>query len=339
MRGLEERVRRELDAIPAPAAPTPVFAPPPPLPTALAPTTTEALPDRADQVPAFVRRASGQLVAAAALVRASALLDPEALRTTLVALYLPIACAPETTRDARTSLPAPSKLVLETLTKQQTSMAPEMLVRDALAALERSRFALDLHVIVARALERGGAARACAIHRHEVTGLFARLPELLDREFADGTRFASAETRAFFTVAPATTETPATEDPLEPVRALSRAGRIADALALGSDLRRRASSGRARFEATLAMSALAEEARALPLASELHAELLGTMDAHTLDAWEPALAAAVLRASARLAPAGSETSRTAFARLCRIDARAAFEISSSVHTTPGKTGR
>jgi len=60
-------------------------------------------------VPAFIRRAASQLVSAAALARAGSPLDPHALRLTLVALYLPITTAPETTRDARTALTAPTQ--------------------------------------------------------------------------------------------------------------------------------------------------------------------------------------------------------------------------------------
>jgi type VI secretion system protein VasJ len=341
LRPLEDRARSALAALPVvTAAPTPVFAPPPPIVTA----PSESLPDRAEQVPAFVRRVSSQLIAAASLTRAGSPLDADALRLTLTALYLPICAAPETTRDARTALPAPPKLVLETLAKQQSSAAPESLVRDALAALERNRFALDLHVHLARSLERAGSpgARAREVHRHEVRGLLTRLPELLDREFADGTRFASAETRALFASAedpPEPQASLASEDPLAALRALARQGRMADALALGTKVRHQAGSGRARFEATYAMAALAEEARALPLAIELHAELLADLDRHALDGWDPTLATDVLRATVRLAPSGSETARAAFARLARIDARAAFEISASIHATPAKPVR
>jgi type VI secretion system protein VasJ len=273
-------------------------------------------------------------------------LDADALRVTLVALYLPILTAPETTRDARTALPAPPKLVLETLAKQ-TAVPPENAVRDAIAALERSRFALDIHAHLSRALERAGTAatRAREVHRHELRGLLARLPELLAREFADGTPFATAESRALFTswdAKPESMPVPGTTDAAVEVRALEEAGRTAEALEAGVHARRRAVSGRDRFAVTVAMALAAERARALPLAGELLAELLADVDRHGLDVWEPTRAAEVHRVAARVAaalPSAPPALQTAFARLARTDAKAAFEISSSVHATPAKPGR
>lgn len=363
-RPLDERVRRALESLPpspssspspppAPApspSPSPIFAPPPPHPTATASTATaESLPDRADQVPSFVRRLAGQLVPAAALLRGASPFDADALRLTLVALYLPITSAPETTREARTALPAPPKLVLETLTKQADVAAPDALVRDALVALERHRFALDLHAILARALERGGAAARAVrdVHRHEVRGLFARVPELLERQFADGTPFASPLARGLVAswepaphAAPSAPET--TSDAAAPIRVLAREGRVTEALALGAQLRQRAESVRARFDTTLAMALVAEDARATPLAAELHAELLRDADRHALDAWDPARVTTLLRAALRVTaatPGSDALARGLFARLATLDAAAAFEISAALHATPAKQGR
>src|SRR5262249_23183681 len=148
-----------------------VFVQPPPMPSPTVATTSEALPDRAEQVPAFVRRTATQLIAAAALGRSASPLDADAIRMMLVALYLPITAAPETTRERRTALPAPPKLALETLKRQQATASAETLVRDALGALERSRFTLDLHVVLGGALDRAGAVRAASAHRHEIVGL------------------------------------------------------------------------------------------------------------------------------------------------------------------------
>ncbi len=349
----QDRVRRALAALPAPAALVPepvrsVFVQPPPATTSA--VTTDAatgLPDRADQVPTFVRRASTQIVSAAGLVRATSMLDPDALRWTLVALYLPITSAPETTKDARTALSAPPKLVLEGLEKRAATAPPESIVKETIGALERSRFALDLHVHLARALDRAGAGAAASIHRHEVAGLLTRLPELLDREFSDGTSFASPAARTFFMswsakattseLAPSAVEPAATS--VDAIDALAREGRTADALALGSQLRLGAADGRDRFVATLASVRVAEAARAVPVAVDLVAALLEEVDRHGLESWEPALAGQVLRAAIRLGNGGDPASRALFARLSRIDARAAMELSASIHATPAKHGR
>lgn len=348
---VQERARAALSALPAPVTaapappPPPVFAPPPPLVSPAGASRTEPSPDRAEQVPAFVRRIAGQLVPAAALARARCALEPDAMRWTLAALYLPITSAPETTREARTALPAPPRLVLEALEKQSASAPPEIVVRDALGALERSRFALDLHAHLARALDRAGpsGAAAAAVHRHEVRGLLGRLPELLEREFADGTRFASATSRALFSsweVPAAAASDESGVDPASEIRALGRAGKIADALALGARQRRSAESGRTRFELTLAMAQMAEDAGALPLALELHADLASELDRHALDAWDPELATRTLRASVRAHGAAAGTgSQALFGRLARLDAHAALEVSRALHATPARSGR
>ncbi len=348
LHGIRDRVRTAIGSLPATAAadPAPVFALPPPMPSPGLALAAE-VPDRAEQVPAFVRRVATQLVASAALSRGSSALDPHALRLTLIALYLPITSAPETTRESRTALAAPPKLVIESLARQASSGTPDTLVRDAIGALERSRFALDVHVHLARGLEAGGATSAAAVHRHEVRGLLARLPALLDREFSDGTPFASADTRAFFagwdpqpTLAPSSRVDSTTA--IDEMRALAHAGRAGDALALGSRLRHAAASGRERFETTLAMAIIADEAHALPLAAELCAALVGDTDRHELDAWDPTLSASAIRAAVRIASkttGGDSTARALFARLARVDARGAFELSSHVHATGPKSGR
>lgn len=370
LRGIRERVAGALATLPAPAPlPTPspspspppppppasVFAPPPPLPPPALPPqpapSVDALPDRVEQVPSFVRRLAGQLVPAAALARSASVLDADALRWTLVALYLPITTAPETTRDARTALPAPPKLVLEQLDKQSATAAPEAIVRDALAALERSRFALDLHAHLSRALDRAGAgaARAREIHRHEVEGLLARLPELLDREFSDGTPFASPSTRAHFASWGTAVPSPPSgsgDDPVARLREAAQGGRTADAIAIGTAERRSAGAGRARFALTLAMAEVAHDARATALAVELASTLVDDVDRHALDAWDPALATEALRLAARIL--GAPPGGALFTRVARVDPRAALDLAalaaptpptSTSHATPARSGR
>jgi hypothetical protein len=61
-----------------------------------------------------------------------------------------------------------------------------------------------------------------------------------------------------------------------------------------------------------------------------------------LGEWEPELASAATRAALRVAAAstgGEGASRILFGKLARLDARAAFEISSSTGATPAKPGR
>lgn len=352
-RGLSDRVARALAALPgavAPAAPPPpaaeeppaVFAPPPPLPS------SEPLVPRAESLPTLVRKHAAALLETAAQMRATAPLDADALRVLLVSLYLPITAPPPTSRGARTSLPPPPKLAIETIERLSEAAPPEAVVREVLGALERNRLALDLHLQLARALERAGepGADARRVHRHELTGLHARLPILASLEFSDGTPLAAPATREMLDGLLAPTKPPAapepTESPMAAARALAREGRLTEALSLAGRVRNGASSGRRRFDATLGLAAIAEEARAFPLAEELHAALLREVDDRKIDAWDPELAAAALVAHLRFVravPGKEALAKSLFGRLAVLDPAVALGFATPPHATAAKTVR
>ncbi len=350
LRVLREQTARILASLPAPAAeppppplPTsaPVFVMPPPAPAPV-PGVLEALPDRAEQVPAFLRRTSGTLLGAAALLRAASSTDAEALRLGLVALYLPVSQVPEATQGARTALAAPPKLVLESVAKAAATAPALQAVREALSAIEKHRFALDFHVHLARALGRAEAREAAALHRREIDALLARLPTLAERQFSDGTPFASSEARAWLEPASRSLDPAASvpvDDPWDEVRALAREGRAADALARGAALAETGPSARDRFALRTRLAALAEELLALPLAAELYAALADDAARRGLDEWDPALVAPVLVGLLRIAPAGDATRGPAFARLARVSPSAALAVCTRSHATPAKPGR
>jgi type VI secretion system protein VasJ len=353
LRGLSDRVQRAKESLPTPAAtaavtPTPeaepkaVFAAPPPLPPSEPPAA------RAESIPTQLRKNAAALAEIAGLMRASSPLDADALRVLLVALYLPMTAPPPTSRGVRTALPPPSKLTLDTIERLAADGAPDAIAKEILAALERNRLALDLHVHLSRALDRAGdaATEAKRVHAHELRGLHERLPTLVTLEFSDGTPFAAPATREMFealakrTVAESVIAPSAS--PLETARELARDGRVAEALALASRARTEAPSARARFEATLALAGLAEQARALPLAEELHAALLRELDERQVEAWEPELAASALAAHLRLVrgtPGKESLAKTLFGRLAVVDPTAALAFAHPAHATPQRPVR
>lgn len=367
-RGLSERAQRARESLPVePALPPPppplvatpetnaVFAAPPPVLPPPAPTppapplpSSDALAPRPESIPTLLRKHAASILETAAQMRTGSPLDPDALRVLLVALYLPISAPPPTSRGARTALAPPPKLTLDAIERLSENGAPDAIGREVLGALERNRLALDLHVHLARALDRAGDAGAQArrVHRHELTGLHARLPTLATLEFSDGTPLAAPATRELLDalvrgpeVAPAEGST---LSPLQTARDLARDGRLTEALALATRARTEAPSGRARFEATLGLAAIAEEARALPLAEELHAALLRELDDRRVDAWDPELAAMALVAHLRFArgAAGKEAlAKALFGRLAVVDPTAALAFATPAHATPAKTIR
>jgi type VI secretion system protein VasJ len=356
-RPLVDRVQRARASLPSEVAPAPappppepraVFEPPPPPPTPPPLSSSETVATRPDSIPTQLRKSAAALLETALLMRAASPLDADALRVLLVALYLPMSASPPTTRGARTSLPPPPKLALDSIERSATDAAPDALVRDILSALERNRLALDLHLHLARALDRAGerGAAAKSVHAHELRGLVTRLPSLSSLEFSDGSPFATPPTREMFDElarGPAPALADAASPPLrETARELARDGRLPDALALASRARNEAPSGRARFEATLVLASIAEEARALPLAEELHASLLRELEERRIDAWDPDLAASALVAHLRFvrgAPGKEALAKALFGRLAVVDPTLALTFATTAHATPAKTVR
>ncbi len=354
-RGLSERARRAKESLPSETPPPPPVAveapaadfaaPPPPLAPA---APIEPIAPRAESIPTQLRKHAAALLDTAAQMRAPSPLDADALRVWLVSLYLPISSPPPTARGARTALPPPPKLALDAIERLSADAPPESVVREVLGAIERNRLALDLHLHLSRALERAGeaAAEARRVHRHELLGLHARLPTLASLEFSDGTPLAGPATRELLdglVRAPDLAQEDAeSASPLRAARELARDGRFTEALGLASRARSEAPSGRARFEATLGLAAIAEEARALPLAEELHAALLRELDDGRVDAWEPELAASALAAHLRFVrarPGQEALAKTLFGRLAVVDPTAALSFANPVHATVAKTAR
>lgn len=345
---------------PASVAPPPIAAPPNVIP---APTEAAALgataappagatsvplpalpsaPAETARLPHFLAQVGSALLAASAPLRATRAHDPEALRLFLAGLYLPVVQVPPTTRDRRTGLPAPATALRAELERSRAERDAARIVDVALRALEKHRFWLDAHHALHEALTRhGGLARdARDVHLHAVRALVARLPGLLDVELADGTPFASPDTRAWLEgldrAPSAASARPTDEDASQIARReadeLLRAGKTPDALGTAQRAVDLATTGRARFEARLELATLALDARlaaiALSVAGELHREAL----ARDLAAWDPPLAARAAALYLRAAHAEKGAAALPFptaevhARLCLLDPSAALGL-------------
>jgi type VI secretion system protein VasJ len=288
-------------------------------------------------------RVGEALVGQARRLREASSASPAAYRLLRVGLWLHLDAAPPGP-GGRTSLPAlPANLVsnLGLLTRNRNW---PMLLEEAESALVQSRFALDLHHHTWVALGELGPthAPARAVLEAEVRNLLERMPELPSLAFADGTPLAGPAARAWLEQLRARGSAPAAEPerpaagdrepPPDPAALLGR-GRDAEALArLGAHAAARP-TGRERFEARLAIARACGRAGLDAVAKAMFEELDRDAQAHALDAWEPRLAAEVLKGLLAAVRALGRDPRAAnpdllahYRRLCRIDPAAAMEV-------------
>ncbi|MFP2904929.1 type VI secretion system domain-containing protein [Pyxidicoccus sp. 3LFB2] len=238
------------------------------------------------------------------------------------------------------------------------------LLDESESALGQHRFSLDLHRFSAAALtglgESHATARAALIQ--ELATQLRRMPGVDALIAASGTPLTDEATRAWLRAEVLPTSTPPSTasastsagvalalPPLslsteasstgsgpaleEEARALLDAGRIHEAVTLLQGAVASATTGRARFLSRLALARLCANAGQLPLARAVYDALDEEVSAHSLDTWEPALAAACLEGwlSTRT-PGEKEGGRVAakvrnrYRRLARLDSSAALRV-------------
>jgi type VI secretion system protein VasJ len=337
----------------APAAPVVV----PPLPT------LPAAPDlsSAEAVTDFLRTVGTALLASAGALRRASVEDPLAYRLMRTGLWLHLSRPPAAGPNGRTPLqPMPDALRNKLQTLESNQRWPDLL-DEAESALGQHRFALVLHRFSATALEALGepyaAARAALVQ--ELGAQLRRMPGVEELVAANGTPLTDDATRAWLraevlpTGSSAPAEPTATSAALalpplalseasssgsspaleEEARALLDAGRVHEAVTLLQGAVASATTGRARFLSRLALARLCANAGQLPLARAVYDALDEEVSAHSLDTWEPALAAACLEGwlSTRT-PGEKEEGRVAakvrnrYRRLARLDSSAALRV-------------
>ncbi|WP_164001271.1 type VI secretion system protein TssA [Pyxidicoccus caerfyrddinensis] len=319
----------------------------------------------ADAVTDFLRNVGTALLGAAGALRRASVADPLPYRLMRMGLWLHLARPPAAGANGRTPLqPLPDALrtKLETLENNQRWAD---LLDEAESALGQHRFALGLHRFSAAALTGLGESHAAA-HAALVQELGAqlrRMPGVEELVAANGKPLTDDVTRAWLraqviptstssataSTGPVSAASPLALPPLslpsetsaagsspaleDEARALLAEGRVHEAVTRLQGAIAAATTGRARFLSRLALARLCANAGQLPLARAVYDALDEEVSAHSLDTWEPALAAACLEGwlSTR-APGEKEGGRVAakirnrYRRLARLDSSAALRV-------------
>ena len=261
-----------VDHVAAPA----IVAPPASVPASI-PIAVAAPPTNLGEIREALRSLARE-------ARSTNLADPLAYRWARTAAWIAITEPPDA-EAGRTHVKAPSRDERQELESLATRQQWRELVEASESALERSIWWLDVHRLAALALTRLGADHEIAARtvRSELQAFVARLPSVETLAFADGTPFASPETRAL--LAPAPVRSPA-ESGGDPLPGGDDTGTIAEtvtgALALPP--------GRRRFSTLLRAASRAADENQLRAARSLCESLLPEATP-TLEAWEPDLCA------------------------------------------------
>jgi type VI secretion system protein VasJ len=333
------------DASAAPTAPKPAA----PKPAAPAPSVDLAVPSESmsnpDEVLKFLRTVGGSLHKASEAFFKAAPSDPLSYRIARRGLYLHFIEVPPASNGNRTAVRPPPGDTEPHLNALLNSKDFATLLNQAEPALGQYRLWFDLHRYVAAALGGLGHDAARDIVVAETLSVVQRLPELLDREFADGRPFASAETRqwlsglGFGSSSSSAGEGGGSDEfdqRLAEAQQLALGGKLQEAvkalsaIAGGQDL-----SGRDRFRAKLAMAKASAAAGAHALADGILAGLSAEIEQFQLEEWEPKIAEACYRARYEALSAMGTQSEQArqtllevYRQLCRVTPLAALELSA-----------
>jgi type VI secretion system protein VasJ len=215
-------------------------------------------------------------------------------------------------------------------------------------------FWLDAHRLVATAMDNLGPAYAAAreVVGRDLAAYLASLPDVPNLAFNDGTPVADGVTQnwlaeelprwgtggASVAAAAISKEDEEIAARFEEAKKLVLEGKVADGLAIGVGLADRSADARLRFRARLSVGKMALDAAKHDLARGMLEHLLGEVERHGLETWEPAACATLY---AYLLTATREVSRAKggspdleargqilFDKLCRLDPASAIRLST-----------
>lgn len=336
-------------AAPQPNA-APVAAAPAPMATPAAPAVTPG----GDVLPAL--RALGKSIVEAARHLRQA--DPSsawAYRLARTGIWLAVK-QPPPAEGGKTKIPPPQPNDVNRLKSQFESQQWSELVASAEGMMGQFLFWLDLHRMIAVALDQQGARYEDA-KKAVVSSVLAFLeshPQLLDLSFSDGTPFADEGTRTWLEEeqqklgvgggggGPATSaqldeEEQQLRERFQEAREMVLSGKVGEGLGLAIQLSRRSADARSRFRARLETAHLALKAGKPELARPLLDGLVVEAETHGLEHWEPGLCSDLYTAllKARQGSKGDaensqvQTDTTIFDRLCRLDPSAAMKVANN----------
>lgn len=308
-----------------------------------APTAPRAVANMTEAI-AAVRAQGDALVQLAASLRRSDPAHGFPYRLSRACAWLAIDASPKAQGD-RTTLESPPAGTRTRLVQLRADEEWGELLALAESTFGRHPLWLDLQRFAATALERQGGlfvAARDAIGRESV-GLVARLPRLLELEFADGSRLCDEDTRTWLDAEARRHEIalgPADRTHLEDradvrrrfqrANELAAAGEVAAALGVAYELAERAPDARTRFLQRIAMVRLAVKHGAHAIGTSVMEQLVNESDERRLEAWEPRLAAQLYVCQLEACQArGDEPDRSVIDKLCRIDPASALRFLGS----------
>jgi type VI secretion system protein VasJ len=259
---------------------------------------------------------------------------PMALRINRMAAWGGIDALPPV-QDGRTPLPAPVQPVQDALRNLENAQANEELLRFAETQLPNFPFWLDLNRVAAQALGRLGAEHEPA--RREVCGqtaaLLARLPDLAQLAFADGTPFADGDTRMWLQSLGGGDAAAPSADPLAGAMGTARAraadGDLAGAAASLQQAIAQTESPAARLRLRTLLCELLFAERPGANIEAFAQAILTDIDRHDLVAWDPPLALAGLVVAYPVLARdenGKPRADALLARIAALDAQAAVKL-------------
>lgn len=238
-------------------------------------------------------------------------------------------------QDGRTPLPAPVQPVQDALRNLENAQANEELIRFAETQLPNFPFWLDLNRVAAQALGRLGAEHEPA--RREVCGqtaaLLARLPDLAQLAFADGTSFADGDTRLWLQSLGGGDSAAPAADPLAGAIGTARAraadGDLAGAAASLQQAIAQTGAPAARLRLRTLLCELLFAERPGANIEAFAQAILADIDRHDLVAWDPPLALAGLVAAYPILARdenGKPRADALLARIAALDAQVAVKL-------------
>lgn len=259
---------------------------------------------------------------------------PLAFRLNRIAAWGGIEALPPV-QDGQTALPAPVQPVQDALRNLENTQANDELIRFAETQLPNFPFWLDLNRVAAQALGRLGAEHEPA--RREVRGqtaaLLARLPDLAQLAFADGTPFADGDTRMWLQSLGSGDSAAPAADPLAGAMGTARAraadGDLAGAAASLQQAIAQTAAPAARLRLRTLLCELLFAERPGANIEAFAQAVLADIDRHDLVAWDPPLALAGLAAAYPILArdeAGKPRADALLARIAALDAQIAVKL-------------
>lgn len=358
---LKSTFRNKVRAIPADAPPppppetsAPVASSPTPVALAAAPIAAPSLPTASspDDAANAVRECGKAIVDIAQMLRRADPAQAWPYRLQRQGAWLGVQ-RPPPNEDNKTRLPPPMADVKK---KLQSSMEQQKwleLLQAAEDATSQYLFWLDLHRLVAVAMDSLGALFIGARETvgREVVAFVQRYPAVTSLQFSDGTPFCDAATVSWLdgeagkfgggggggaSSSAVSEEDAELQKRFDEAREMVTTGKVAEGLALAMALAVRAPDARTRFRSRQSVAQMALEGGKPEVARPILEALAGEVEQHGLETWEPVLSSQVyasllacLKAS-NAAKTAEVTSRQLwlFDRLCRLDPAAALKVGS-----------